>query len=244
MQPLYDRIGVAYSDYRRPDPRLAALINDALAGAGTVVNIGAGAGSYEPKDRAVVAVEPSKVMIAQRASDAAPVVRASAMNLPFADAAFDAALAIFTIHHWPDVACGLKEMARVARQRCIILTWDPQFRDDWLTRDYFPQIPEVDEAICPPLEFFAQIFSSVAILPVPVPYDCTDGFLRAYWRRPEAYFEQGVRRAISAFDGVDVREGLARLRRDLDDGSWARRNAAILECDARDVGYRLIIAEP
>jgi ubiquinone/menaquinone biosynthesis C-methylase UbiE len=138
---LYDTIGKTYADYRRPDPRIAAAIKNALGDAQSIVNVGAGAGSYEPMDRQVVAVEPSAVMISQRPSGAAPVVRASAMNLPFADDAFDAALAIFTVHHWPDQPRGLREMSRVAR-RCIILTWDNQHGGTWLTRDYFPEIVE------------------------------------------------------------------------------------------------------
>jgi SAM-dependent methyltransferase len=237
---LYDTIGKSYADYRRADPRIAAAIKNALGDAQNIVNIGAGTGSYEPADRNVVAVEPSPVMIAQRPSSAAPVVRASAMTLPFGDDAFDAALAIFTVHHWPDQPRGLREMSRVAR-RCIVFTWDNQHAGTWLTRDYFPEIVKNGQAICPPIERYRQAFEQVRIISVPVPHDCTDGFLQAYWRRPEAYFDSQVRRAISGFADICALEGLAALRRDLDDGTWLRRNGHLLKLSELDVGYRLVI---
>ena len=240
MGQLYDTIGKTYAGYRRPDPRIAAAIKNALGEAQSVVNIGAGTGSYEPADCKVVAVEPSLVMIAQRPSNAAPVVRASAMNLPFADDAFDAALAIFAVHHWPDQPRGLREMSRVAR-RCVILTWDNRHAGMWLTRDYFPEIVENGEAICPPMESYSQAFAQVQIESVPVPHDCIDGFLHAYWRRPEAYFDSEVRGAISAFAHIHASPGLAALRRDLDDGTWRRRNGYLLELSELDLGYRLVI---
>ena len=240
MGQLYDRIGKTYADYRRPDPRIAAAIRRALGSAQSIVNIGAGTGSYEPTDRNVVAVEPSPVMIAQRPSSAAPVVRASAMNLPFGDDAFDAALAIFTVHHWPDQARGLREMSRIAR-RCVILTWDNHHGGIWLTRDYFPEIVEQGRTICPPIERCSQAFRQMQIISVPVPHDCTDGFLHAYWRRPELYFDSGVRGAISAFANIRAASGLASLRRDLDDGTWLRRNGHLLRLGELDLGYRLVI---
>jgi len=244
MHELYDEIGETYGEYRRADPRIAAHIATALGDARTIVNIGAGTGSYEPKDRNVVAVEPSEIMIRQRASDTAPVVRASAMQLPFQDGTFDAALAIFTVHHWPDQQRGLKEMSRVAALN-VILTWDQTHAGAmWLIRDYFPEIGRHGRTICPPLDAFRRVFARVEIVPVSIPQDCTDGFLNAYWRRPEAYFDAGVRSAISAFaDLPQLDSGLARLRRDLDDGSWVARNAALLNLTECDLGYRLIIAE-
>ena len=162
------------------------------------------------------------------------------MNLPFGDDAFDAALAIFTVHHWPDQSQGLREMSRVAR-RCIIFTWDNQHAGMWLTRDYFPEIVEHGRTICPPIESYSQAFEQVQIISVPVPHDCTDGFLHAYWRRPEAYFDSGVRRAISAFANIRAESGLAALRRDLDDGTWLRRNGHLLKLSELDLGYRLVI---
>jgi SAM-dependent methyltransferase len=244
MPQLYDSIGKNYADYRRPDPRIAAAITTALDGAQSIVNIGAGAGSYEPAHRSVVAVEPSATMISQRPANTAPVVRASAMDLPFRDDAFHAALAIFTVHHWPDGMRGLSEMRRVAA-RAVILTWEPSTCVSWLTRDYFPEILTYDESLFPlASDLYERTFGRVEIMPIPVPHDCTDGFLEAYWRRPEAYFDPGVRGAISAFPRIpDVLAGLSRLRRDLDDGTWMRRNGHLLELTELDLGYRLVIAE-
>src|SRR5215470_13934638 len=196
MAELYDTIGKNYAGYRRPDPRIASAILTALEGAQSVVNIGAGSGSYEPDDRYVVAVEPSETMIRQRAPKSAPVVRASAMNLPFQDNSFDAALALLTVHHWPDQKRGLSEMSRVAK-RSVILTWDQEFAAGmWLTRDYFPEIAELGKTVCPPLDNYRGAFDRVRFVSVPVPHDCADGFLQAYWRRPEAYFSEDARRAI------------------------------------------------
>jgi SAM-dependent methyltransferase len=243
MPELYDTIGTTYSRYRLPDPRIASAILTVLKGARSVVNIGAGTGSYEPHDRHVVAVEPSETMIRQRPPKSAPVVRASAMNLPFRDDSFDAALAILTVHHWPDQKRGLKEMSRVAK-RCVILTWDQEAATKmWLTRDYFPEIAELGKTVCPPLDAYRSAFDGVTFVTVPVPHDCADGFLQAYWRRPEAYFNDDARAAISAFGLVDVKLGLSRLRRDLSDGSWTRRNADILEQKELDLGYRLVIGQ-
>lgn len=237
---LYDTIGKDYAAYRRADPRIAAAIVSALGDAQTVVNIAAGAGSYEPADRNVVAVEPSGVMIAQRASSAAPVVRASAMHLPFRDSTFDAALAILTLHHWPDQLQGLREMARIAG-RSVIFTWDHSHAGMWLTKDYFPEIAEHGRIICPAMQTLGAVFPHVEIISVPIPHDCSDGFLQAYWRRPHAYFDPGVRRAVSAFAGISVERGLAALRRDLDDGTWSHRNGHLLKMTELDLGYRIVV---
>jgi SAM-dependent methyltransferase len=240
---LYDVIGRDYGAYRRPDRRVAAAIVRALADAATVVNVGAGAGSYEPTDRRVVAVEPSAAMIAQRPAGSAPVVRASATDLPFRDAAFAAALAVLTLHHWPDRAAGLVELARVARERVVLLTWDPQAPRFWLVEEYFPEIRIIDTPIFPPPEDLGRMLGAVEVEPVPIPHDCTDGFLGAYWRRPEAYLDPGARGAISTFTKLrDVESGLARLRADLADGTWRRRHRDLLDRTELDLGYRLVIA--
>jgi SAM-dependent methyltransferase len=241
---LYDQIGRNYSTYRRPDPRIAAAIGRALGDAQTVVNVGAGAGSYEPIDRRVVAVEPALAMIRQRRAVSAGVVQASATHLPFRDAAFDAVLAILTIHHWPDRTLGLAELARVAGRRVVTFTWDPAFAASfWLVDDYFPELVAIDRDIFPTAEEFRRVFGTVEIHPVPVPHDCVDGFLAAYWRRPRAYLDAGVRGAISTFGKLgDVEPGLARLASDLDDGTWARRHAALFDRTELDLGYRLVIA--
>ena len=220
-------------------------IEEALADARSVVNIGAGTGVYEPAGRRVVAVEPSKVMIAQRQANGAPVVRACAEALPFQDHSFDAGLATFTVHHWRDPKQGLREMRRVAARQ-VILTFDQ--RDDWLqqfwlTRDYLPQ-----EHFRGPL--FSGLCEVLAVLEpvrvdvVPVPFDCRDGFFCAYWRRPRAYLDPEVRASISALallDDAVLTPGIARLEEDLRSGVWSERNQALLELKTCDFGYRLVI---
>lgn len=238
----YDDIGRGYTGYRRPDPRIARAIHAALGGARSVVNVGAGAGSYEPADREVTAVEPSSVMIAQRPRGAAPAVQASAERLPFADGAFDAALAILTIHHWVDWRGGLSEMRRVARDRVVVLTWDPEHAGWWLVRDYFPDIVDTDRRIFPALSELGELLGHTEVITVPIPHDCVDGFLGAYWRRPAAYLDEGARAAISAFARIgDVGPRIERLRADLEDGQWTHRNAGILGLDEIDLGYRLVV---
>ncbi len=246
MSQLFDKIGLGYRDYRRPDPRLAAAITRALNRTDTVVNVGAGAGSYEPSDRAVVAVEPAMTMIRQRHAGSAPVVQASATDLPFRDAGFAAALAVLTVHHWPDRARGLEELARVARQRVVVVTWDPSSFGFWLTDDYFPDLIEIDRRIFPTVADFEDVLGRVEVQRLLIPYDCVDGFLGAYWRRPRAYLDAGVRGAISTFAklhdvGRDL-DGLERLRRDLADGTWERRYGDLLSRSEVDLGYRIVIA--
>src|SRR5262245_59801008 len=243
MTQLYDAIGIDYGVYRRPDPRVAAAIRHALGASEPVVNVGAGTGSYEPSDRRVVAVEPSSVMIGQRRARA-PIVQASATHLPFRDGAFAAALAVLTVHHWPDRERGLAELARVARDRILILTWDPSATGFWLVEEYFPEILTVDRRIFAPLEEYRRAWGHVEFRPLPIPHDCVDGFLGAYWRRPHAYLDTGVRSAISTFAKIpDVTQGLTRLRGDLEDGTWARRHARIMTRSELDLGYRLVIAD-
>lgn len=243
MPQLYDEIGLGYGIHRRPDPRIAASILGALGDADTVVNVGAGAGSYEPTDRPVVAVEPSRAMIRQRRPGSAPVVQASATHLPFRDAAFAAALAVLTVHHWPDRVRGLGELARVARRRVVIVTYDPAASGFWLVDDYFPEIGEIDRRIMPPMEEIRGVLGDVEVRPLPVPHDCVDGFLGAYWRRPHAYLDAGARGAISSFSMIgDVEPGLARLRGDLEDGTWERRHGHLLRQTQADLGYRLVVA--
>jgi SAM-dependent methyltransferase len=243
MPQLYDTIGAGYGRYRRPDPRLATAVMDALGELAPVVNVGAGTGSYEPADRPVVAVEPSMAMIRQRQARTVPVVHASATHLPFRDGAFAAALAVLTIHHWPDRVRGLAELARVARHRLVIVTYDPAATGFWLVEDYFPAIGEIDRQILPSLAEVRRAVGPVDVRPLPIPHDCTDGFLGAYWRRPYAYLDPGVRGAISTFaKGPNIDAGLTRLRADLADGTWARRYGHLLHQTALDVGYRLVIA--
>lgn len=240
MSATYDRIGVDYSDLRKPDPRIAARIDAALGSARTVINVGAGTGSYEPVDRRVTAIEPSEEMIRQRPVSAAPAIRGAAEELPFPDASFDAAMAVLTIHHWQDQAKGLREMRRVTRGPVVILTFDPAHRGCWLT-DYLPQLIALDEAQMPPLDFYAAHLGPVEIAPLPVPKDCTDGFLYAYWARPKAYLDPRLRLGSSSFWALDgVEQGLAALARDLDSGVWTERYGHLLDLDELDCGYRLV----
>jgi SAM-dependent methyltransferase len=240
---LYDSIGQGYRRLRRADARIGELIRDALGEARSVVNVGAGTGSYEPSDRRVVAVEPSWTMIRQRAATAARAVRGSAMALPFADRAFDASLAVLTLHHWPSWRGGVRELARVAAERVVLLTCDLSALSFWLTDDYFPQIPAMDRRLFPTLAELEGELGRISVVQVPVSHDCSDGFLGAYWRRPRAYLDADVRRAISAFARIGgVEAGIARLRRDLDSGAWQRRYGALLARESLDLGYRLVVS--
>lgn len=239
---LYDSIGRGYGQRRRQDPRIAERIAWALGRSESVVNVGAGTGSYEPRDRKLIAVEPSMVMIRQRPPEASPAVRASATNLPFRDESFDAALAVLTLHHWPDLSRGIDELRRAARRTVVILTFDTSVGGFWLT-DYFPEILEVDHRTMPALSAIQRCLGTSEVFDVPVPYDCTDGFLGAYWRRPHAYLDAGVRSAISVFSRIgDLAPGLSRLRADLESGAWHRRYGRVLDRSELDLGYRLIVA--
>jgi SAM-dependent methyltransferase len=242
-EPLYDQIGIGYSDYRRPDPRIAARIEAALAQCRSVVNVGAGAGSYEPRGRSVVAVEPSAEMIRQRRPGAAQVIQADAVRLPFLDRAFDASLAILTLHHWSDKSRGLAELRRVARERVVVLTWDPEHAAFWLIQNYLPQILEIDRRDFPTLREIEQALGPIEVEALAIPADCADGFLGAYWQRPAAYLDPRVRAAISVFSKLDATAALARLESDLADGSWNARHGDLLARSELDAGYRLIVAK-
>jgi SAM-dependent methyltransferase len=242
---LYDRLGVGYTTTRREDPRIAAAIHAALGDAVSVVNVGAGAGAYEPADRRLVAIEPSHVMIAQRPPTAAPAIVASAEALPLADSSVDAAMAVLTDHHWRDRAQGLREMRRVARRRAVLFQHEPQVGAQfWLARDYLPTFLRRLEGKRLP-ELMAPL-GDVELRPVPIPHDCADGFLGAFWRRPEAYLDARVRAGISVFRLLpedEVEAAVRALRADLESGAWARRNADILEREELDLGFRVVVAE-
>jgi ubiquinone/menaquinone biosynthesis C-methylase UbiE len=241
---LYDSFAQAYARFRRPDPRLAAAIDAALGEAQTVANIGAGAGSYEPRDRRVVAIEPSAVMIAQRPADAAPCLQGSAEALPIEDKSIDAAMAILSIHHWNDQEAGLREMVRVARRRIVLLTWVPDAAPFWLTREYFSEIADHDRTIFPRTDNLTALLERVVgptqITPLPLPHDCIDGMLCAYWRRPELYLDAARRSVMSSFARLDATAGLTRLSDDLSSGRWMDRNGALMALETLDLGYRLV----
>ncbi len=240
MSYHYDDIGIGYATRRVPDRRIARQIHAALGDAESVINIGAGTGSYEPTDRQVIAVEPSQTMIAQRPAGSATVVRAFAEQLPFASNQFDSALAVLTVHHWADWRQGLAEALRVADNHLVLLTWLNEDLPIWLYH-YFPEMQDSNLAKFPPLEVLQDIVGEATVAPVPIPHDCTDGFMCAYWRRPEAYLDPAVRRSISLFSMIDgVEAGLTRLENDLASGAWQNRYGSLLERETMDFGYRLI----
>ncbi len=242
--PVYDRIGQGYAARRRPDPRVAAHLVAALGDAGSVLNVGAGAGSYEPADRSVVALEPSPVMLRQRPPNAAPVIRGLAEALPVPNQWFDAALAVLSVHHWSDPERGLAELRRVSRRQ-IVLTWDPAVQSQyWFVRDYLPEWT-LYEASKATLARIVAALPNARVVPVPVPRDCTDGFGCAYWCRPDAYLDPDVRASISVFAllGPEIVDpAIQRLAADLDSSGWHERNAELLELDEYDGGYRIVIA--
>lgn len=242
---LYNEIGQGYARQRRSDPQIAARVMAALGDARSVLNVGAGAGSYEPADRTVVAVEPSAVMLAQRPPGSARAVCARAEALPFADRAFAAVLAILTLHHWADRSAGLAECVRVARNRVVLLTWDAASGGFWLVQDYFPEFLEIDRQRFPAMDAYGEMFgprARVEILPVPIPRDCADGMLGAYWARPDAYLDAQVRAGISSFASPGTEPGLERLASDLASGAWHERHGHLLQRDELDLGYRLVVA--
>lgn len=243
MEVKYDSIGLNYAELRKPDPRIAAMIENALGPAETILNVGAGTGSYEPASRKVTAVEPSAEMIRQRSPMAAPAVQASAEDLPFENDSFDASMAILTVHHWRGQEAGLREMRRVTRGPVVLLTVDASHQDMWLL-DYFPQLATMDEAQMPRMSDYERWLGPVRIVPVPIPHDCTDGFLHAYWRRPAAYLDRRIRSGISSFWAMrdTAYQGLEKLARDLESGEWERRYSRQLALDAIDAGYRLVVA--
>jgi SAM-dependent methyltransferase len=243
VSALYDRIGRSYVATRGEDPRIAAAIHAALGAARTVLNVGAGAGSYEPRDRDVTAVEPSAVMRAQRPPGAAPCIEARAEALPFPDRSFDAAMAVLSDHHWEDRLAGLRELRRVGR-RAVVFQWDPAYREAfWLVRDHLPSFPRDVEGA---FEAAKEALGATREVPVPIPRDCRDGFLMAYWRRPAAYLDPVARANISVFALLppgEVDAMVASLQVELETGEWERRNADLLERDELDLGYRILIAE-
>ena len=242
---LYDTIGATYTVTRRTEPRIAARVWAALGDARTVLNVGAGTGSYEPPGRDVTAVEPSALMRAQRPAGAAPCVAAAAESLPFGDQSFDAAMAFSTIHHWQDPIAGLREMRRVAR-RVVVFTHDTSdagwLGRFWLTRDYLPEVADL-VAGRPALTEMARAIGA-RTEPVLIPWDCADGFFEAYWRRPEAYLDEQVRRGVSVWARVGPQaeqRAVRTLRDDLASGRWAERNRDLAALDAAELGLRLLI---
>jgi SAM-dependent methyltransferase len=243
VQPIYDDIGINYSVRRCTDPKIANQLYLELEDAARIVNIGAGTGSYEPENVDLVAVEPSSEMISQRKTDSHRVEQAFAEKLPFENNSFSHAMTVLSMHHWENRALAFSEINRVATQKFVAITWDPTSDPFWLTRDYFPEIYEMDKGIFPGLEEFDEHFDEVKINTLMIPGDCQDGLLAAFWKRPEAYLDSKVRQSTSPFAKVkNLAKSLQKLEDDLASGAWAKNNHAILNSSSLDVGYRIISA--
>jgi SAM-dependent methyltransferase len=244
---LYDQIGAGYSKSRRADPRIAARIDAGLGAARTVLNVGAGTGSYEPDTREVTAVEPSAEMIAQRPIGSGSVVQAGAEALPFADDSFDAAMAVLTVHHWTDAGAGLREMRRVARQRILVVAFDPDaLRDLWISRDYFPEILTLKRRSRGSGEELAAILKGARSEPLAVPKNCSDLFFAALWARPELLLDDEVVQPMWVWQNISEKarqEGRERLAADLESGAWEERYGYLRSLEELDVGLRLLVSE-
>jgi SAM-dependent methyltransferase len=248
-QPVYDRIGGRYHKTRREDPTIAAAILAALGDAESVVNVGAGTGSYEPADRPVLAVEPSMVMLAQRPARTAPTVQARAEALPLRDKSFGAAMGVLTVHHWSDRARGLAEMRRVARGPVVLFARDPRAVSSWWLHHYFPATKRLEASWEVRFDELARPLGGrdLETITVPIPADCADGFNGAYWARPRAFLDPAVWRQMSALALIpapDRERGIRTLRADLDSGEWERRWGHLLALGELDLGYRVVIARP
>jgi len=245
-EPMYEELGSGYGVVRRPDPRLAGRIREALGDAQTVLNVGAGTGSYEPQGLQVIAVEPSAGMIAQRPDGAAPAVQARAESLPFEANAFDAAMAILTVHHWADLQGGLAEMLRVARKRIVIVTFDPDpLRELWIVRDYFPEMVALKSDATSGRRLADELPRARNEV-LPVPRNCTDLFFAALWGRPELFFDEAVVGPMWVWSRLTDRErqeGRRRLRDDLASGSWDERYGHLRGLEELDVGLRIVISQ-
>lgn len=243
----YERGGQKYSGRRKTDPRIAEYVHRALGDAKTVLNVGAGAGSYEPEDRYVVAVEPSASMRSQRMNNnKVPAVIGFAGELPFDDHAFDASMALVTVHHWPDMDKGLKEMRRVTKDAVVIMTFDPDALDKFWNVHYFPELIEVERQRYPSVDFItSSLGGNCEVQKIPVPFDCTDGFQEAYYGRPEAFLEKDVRMSQSAWGFLTAgleEQYVQALATDLASGEWDRKYGHYRNEPSFTCALRLIIS--
>jgi hypothetical protein len=242
----YDANGGGYAVQRRTDPRIAAYVHAALDDARTVINVGAGAGSYEPADRDVTAVEPSASMRAQRPANLATAIDATAESLPFADGSFDAAMATITVHQWADTDRGLRELRRVSRGPVVVLTFDGDALDLWWLADYLPELIAAERRRYPAISHITDVLGgSSAVTPIPIPIDCVDGFTEAYYARPEQFLDPAVRRSQSAWGFVDAaatERAVEQLRGDLVSGEWDRRYGSLRTQPEFLGSLRLIVA--
>ena len=243
----YDEIGVNYSDFRRADPRIEVRVWAALGDARSVANVGAGTGSYEPRDREVIAIEPSSLMIAKRPAGAAPALQGVAEALPLDEQSVDAAMAIFTIHHWSDLGAGLTEMRRVARQRIVLLTIDATKNAEiWTLAEYFPEAMALEEEVMPSIASLESRLPGATIETVPMPSRCRDEFTSALWDRPELFLEPATLRASSLWHRLSpevIERGQERLRADLESGRWDEAHGHLRDLSELDIGLRLITVE-
>lgn len=243
----YDSLGVNYSEFRRPDPRIEARIWAALGNARSVVNVGAGTGSYEPDDLEVIAVEPSPLMIAKRPEGAAPALLGSAESLPLDDKSVDAAMATLTIHHWSDLEVGLAEMRRVARKRIVLFTIDAEKNSEiWTLSEYFPEAAQAEREKMPSMDFLKTKLPNATIDVVPAPSHCRDEFTSALWDRPELFLEPRVLQASSLWHQLSpelIAQGQQRLRSDLASGRWDEKHGHLRTLPEVDIGLRLVCEE-
>jgi SAM-dependent methyltransferase len=238
----YDTIGVGYGTNRRADPRWAAQIDAAIGDAPRIVNVGAGTGSYEPEDRFLVSVDPSAVMLAEHPGPRR--VRGSAERLPFRDDEFDVAMAVLTVHHWRSAAGGLAELRRVS-QRQVMVSFDHRLESRFWLSEYVPALLQYQPAPDATIDGLISHLESPRIEVLPVPHDCVDGVMAAYWRRPERYLDPAVRANISGLALLaddDLEPGLHQLAADLKSGAWRDRYRHLLDLDELDAGYRIVIA--
>ncbi len=239
----YNQLAKQYKNYRNPDPRIAKRIQFHLKGSRRIINVGAGIGSYEPENCEVVAIEPAFEMISKRINSKSILIQGLAEELPFKNDVFDSSMAILTIHHWSDITSGLQEMYRVSRDKIVLLTWIGYGNNFWLN-DYIPEIIGVDEKLFPTLEQLDNILQRISVETIKIPFDCTDGFMCAYWRRPEMYLDPNARKAISTFSRIpEVQEKLNILQDDIDSGFWQRKYSNLLNKESLDLGYRLVVSE-
>jgi SAM-dependent methyltransferase len=243
MTVNYDQLAEQYRKFRIPDPRIAERIQVHINGAERILNVGAGIGAYEPEGCDIVAIEPSYEMIAQRKGSKAALIQGVAERLPFRDKVFDISMGILTLHHWSDIASGLEEMARVSRNKIVLFTWIGYGNDFWL-EDYIPEIIGVDYKLFPSIKELDRILGVISVETIEIPYDCSDGFMCAYWRRPEAYLDPNVRAAISTFSRIpDIGKRLDKLQKDIDNGVWSQKYGHLLEKESLDFGYRLVVCQ-
>lgn len=244
----YDKGGQFYSGIRKPDPRIASAIHAALGGSRTVLNVGAGAGSYEPGDRYVVPLEPSQSMRKQRPRNLAPALNGSVESIPFDDEAFDAAMGVLTVHHWKDRTKCLRELRRVTSGPIVLMTFDPEAPTEFWMGDYAPELVEIERKRYGTIRSITDVLGGdCRVEPIAIPKDCTDGFQVAFYARPEAFLQKEVRKSQSAWSFLsgDVEERIVQnLSRDLSSGTWEKKYGHLRQRATINCQLRLIVANP